>query len=280
LREDTPSGMMKKTAVIIVIAHKDELSDSEKASLRQCYTILGTYRIVLVCPEGLNVNVYKSINPQAEICFIDPKWQASYGMFNRLKIEPLLYEKFSGYSHILFYELDAWVFRNELEDWCNAGYDYIGAPWITGIENNVPKFYPVGGNGGLSLRNIQAHLKVLKVYKIMKSPKQIWEYHKKFHSSFHLWIRMPLILLRMLGFQNNSRYVTKKFWGNEDAYWCKIAPKIDLHFEVAPANVCIKFSFEKYAPLLFEMNGNQLPFGCHAYEKHDFSFWKPYIKFN
>ena len=37
----------------------------------------------------------------------------------------------------------------------------------------------------------------------MKTPKQVWQYHKKFHSSFQLFLRSPLILLRIIGFQNN-----------------------------------------------------------------------------
>ena len=271
---------MTEWVVIIIIAHKEHLTDSEKASLKQCYQVLGRYRIVLVCPKGLNVEVYRSIQPNAEFEFIDPHWQASYGMFNRLKIEPLLYKKYENYRFMLYYELDAWVFRDELIDWCNAGYDYIGAPWIKDFENSIPRFYPYGGNGGFSLRNIRSHLRVLSIYKIMKTPKQVWQYHKRFHSSFQLFLRLPVILLRVLGFQNNSVYITKKFWGNEDAYWSKIAIKIDPAFRPAPPEVALKFSFEKHPSVLFPMNENKLPFGCHAFEKHDHTFWKPYIEIN
>ena len=31
---------------------------------------------------------------------------------------------------MLIYQLDAYVFKDELLNWANKGYDYIGAPWL------------------------------------------------------------------------------------------------------------------------------------------------------
>lgn len=263
--------------VILIIAHKEIISEDEKASLKQCYKILGNYPIKLICPLGLNVSEYKKINANAEIDFIDPKWQATYEMFNRLKIEPFLYKRYSNYKFILFYELDAWVFKDELKKWCNAGYDYLGAPWIQEIKNGQPLFYPFGGNGGFSLRNVKAHLKVLSTWKIMKSPTEILDYHKKFHNKINLILRLPIIILRMLGYQNNSFLEMKKFAWNEDEFWSKIAPKILPKFKVAPSKISFKFAFEKEPSLLYKLNENNLPFGCHAWHKYETDFWKLYI---
>jgi hypothetical protein len=84
----------KKKVVILIIAHKPQLTPSEIKSMKQCYSVLGKHPIKFICPEGLDISEYKKINPLVEIDFIDPKWQSTYAMFNRLKIEPLLYKKY------------------------------------------------------------------------------------------------------------------------------------------------------------------------------------------
>ena len=39
--------------------------------------------------------------------------------------------------------------RDELLDWCNKNYDYIGAPWVKKERDNI---LLKTGNGGFSLR--------------------------------------------------------------------------------------------------------------------------------
>jgi hypothetical protein len=40
------------------------------------------------------------------------------------------YQAFTDFEFMLIYQLDAFVFRDELADWCRSGYEYIGAPWL------------------------------------------------------------------------------------------------------------------------------------------------------
>jgi hypothetical protein len=63
---------------------------------------------------------------------------------------------------MLIYQLDAWVFKDDLMKWCNKGYDYIGAPWFEdfGSYEKGKKLWRVG-NGGFSLRKIKYFCKVL-----------------------------------------------------------------------------------------------------------------------
>lgn len=49
-------------------------------------------------------------------------------------------------------------------------------------------------------------------------------------------------------------------------------------FQVAPLETALEFSFEGEVRRCFAANGNRLPFGCHAWEKYDLAFWKPYIE--
>ncbi len=118
--------------VILVISHKSILGENEINSLNQLYKVLGHFPIKFICPKGLDVSFYEVISKKIEFDFVDAKWLSDYWMFNRFKLKPQLYYKYKGYKYILFYEPDAWVFRDELEQWCSKDYDYIGAPWFEG----------------------------------------------------------------------------------------------------------------------------------------------------
>lgn len=269
---------MKSKVIIAIIAHKEDLSPQEKASLKQCHQVLGKYPIKLICPQGLNVDQYKKVVPNADFEFIDPKWQSNYRMFNRLKIEPLLYEKFKEYDHLLYYELDAWVFRDELEYWCEKPYDFIGAPWIEEVNNGKPEFYPVGGNGGMSLRNIKAHLALWTIDKKLRTNSEVLHDYRKLHGVFGTVLRFPFVIAKLLGYKNNVQYFLKTTALNEDIFWCREAGKFDPGFRVAPADLEYKFAFEKEPSLLYELNEKKLPFACHAWQKYDPEFWAQFIK--
>lgn len=62
---------------------------------------------------------------------------------------------------------------------------------------------------------------------------------------------------------------------NEDLFFA--TAKYDF-FQVAPVEVAIKFAFERNVEQCFKMNNYRIPFGCHAWERYNLSFWKPYIE--
>lgn len=261
-------------AVILIISHKPDPSHAEIASLRQCFNILGKYPIVLICPTDMNVNEYVKAAPDLTVDFIDPKWQANYAMFNRLKISPLLYKKFRKFEYILFYELDAWVFRDELEEWCSKGFDYIGSPWFEGFYTAPPEAKLLGvGNGGFSLRKVNSHLKALRSWHYIISFKELWN---EFIS--HARPRTAKKLLRNLTIQNNVFYPFNSFAGNEDLFWGLIVAKRFPWFKTPDPVTASHFSMEFNAPYLFKQNSGRLPFGCHKWEELHPEFWKQFIK--
>ena len=153
--------MSDNKVVILIISHKSKLSDFETISIKQCFKILGNYNTVFVCPEGMDTSFYyRQFGQSITIHYIAKKWLCSYANFNRLKISPLLFKQYEKYDYILFYEPDAFVFKDELEYWCNQGYAYVGAPWLDGFSDATSESNFVGvGNGGFSLRNVTKHLK-------------------------------------------------------------------------------------------------------------------------
>lgn len=50
------------------------------------------------------------------------------------------------------------------------------------------------------------------------------------------------------------------------------------NFKVAPLSIACEFSFETHVRKCFAINDKKLPFGCHAWERYDYFFWKPYIE--
>jgi hypothetical protein len=262
-----------RKVVILIISHKPHLTAEETASLQQCFKVLGKYEIVLICPQGMDVSNYRKTAPALRYHFIDPKWLSSYRYFNRLKVSPILYKAYRDYDFILFYELDAWVFRDELNYWCEQNFDLIGAPWFSGFgkASEHSEFLGVG-NGGFSLRKVESHLRVLRSLSYVKSPGKLWEEFRSKRS----WLTF-VKLMAGLTVRNNTFYLFNSWWGNEDVFWGKIASEKFEWFKVPDLTTASKFSMELNAPALYELNGNLLPFGCHKWPIRHADFWSKFI---
>jgi Protein of unknown function (DUF5672) len=267
--------MNKDLVVILIIAHKSQINEFEKISLQQCYKVLGHYPIRLICPRGLDISCYQEIVPKVQVEYIDPRWQSTYENFNRLKVAPLLYRKFRRYEFILFYELDAFVFRDELEYWCSQNYDYIGAPWFSGYDEaeEILPFSGVG-NGGFSLRKVESSLRALYSFSYIASPSELWSSWKASNGS----VQDTISLVKSLTVTNNTFFLFNGFKWHEDLFWGKHVNQNFDWFRVPTENEALKFSFEINPEYLFEKNNRVLPFGCHGWWKYRQDFWWPKIK--
>lgn len=228
---------MKEVAVVIPV-YKVMPSESEIKSFKQCLAVLGNYPIVLAAPLGLDTKFYDQTAGKKLTCIsFDKKYFLSTKGYSELLLSRLFYKNFISYTSILIYQLDAWVFRDELAYWCSLDYDYIGAPWLdappvaTGkkplinlsklLENKV-------GNGGFSLRKVKSHLK--------------WA----------TW----------------AGFVFKFIPKNEDMIWTLFVP-----FKKPSVLKALSFAFELEPEKAYSLNGEKLPFGCHAWEKYNPEFW-------
>jgi len=222
----------KKVLVVIPYYHND-LSEKEIISLKQAQKILKKYDMCFIAPLRLTPLLK---NERHQVEYFENIFFESVATYNQLMLAPEFYERFIKYRYILIYQLDAFVFYDKLNYFCELNYDYIGSPWIYSekgmIEDVLQKAYV--GNGGLSLRNVRSCIKLLKVKK-----KELGDFNC-----------------------------------NEDFFFS--AAKDD--FKVAPLSIALEFSFETHVRKCFEINDRNLPFGCHAWERYDFLFWKPYIE--
>lgn len=262
------------SAVVVIIAHKPELDELERISLSQCHRVLGSHPIRIVCPRGLRVDRYREITPDVEFDFIHPRWQSTYAGFNRLKILPFLYRRYRSFEFILFYELDAFVFRDELDEWCRKGYDYVGAPWLSDdMDLRSPS---VGvGNGGFSLRRVDAMLRVTRSFRWVDPP--IGLARRKYWSRGQ-WVRGLASMVLNSTLRNNTFSLLNNWRGHEDIFWGERVPRLFPWFKLAPPEEAAAFSFEEYPRRLSTELGGRLPFGCHGWARYDLEFWRPHIR--
>lgn len=262
-------------AIILIFAHKPQIEWFEEIGLLQCFKILGRHPIRLVCPEGLDVRAYQSLVPSIEFDFIPAHWLSSLRSYNRLKILPFLYERYSGYEYMLTHELDAFVFRDELEFWCDQGWDYIGAPWFDGHGNSTLSARPIPGvNSGFSLRRIATMMRTLKSWKLIRP---VGEVFREWQRDSNRSLRAFWWLIRGVTFRNCFHHRVNGFTDNEDMFWSSAGSRIS-GFRLANPAAAARFSFECNPERLFRENESKLPFGCHKWTEHEPSFWAPWIR--
>jgi hypothetical protein len=257
--------------VIIIPIYKSSLSLDEKASYLQCLSILYKHTIALVTFEELDCSEYytlaESKNVHIEKYLFNKSYFESTNGYNRLCKSYSFYNTFSSFDYMLIYQLDAWVFTDNLISWCQKNYDYIGAPWFEDFgkhEENKPLW--LVGNGGFSLRKIDYFIKILS----WRGPVM----------RCNIWKNFSLRkLLYALGHHNTMPDYTKSGL-NEDMFFSIYMRQSWFPPRIPTCREAAFFSMEKSPAFLYQLIG-QLPFGCHAYKKFDFDiFWHRYIPDN
>lgn len=226
---------LDKQAAVIVPIYKNQLNNTEQISLNQTLRILGRHPLFFVMPESLECTL--NLKYGEKVKFPDYYFK-SVAAYNELLLSDFFYRRFELYDFILIVQLDVFVFRDELEHFCEQGYDYIGAPWLAGYsEYNILKRKVLHvGNGGFSLRRVSKCIEILNGRK------------------------------DLLGTYRHR---------NEDIFFSACDGN---GFQVAPMKAALEFAFEREVRKCYALNGRRLPFACHAWGRYDFAFWKPYIE--
>ena len=262
---------MKKKVCVVIPIHNSNPSKYEIISFQQCFKILGNHPIFIIAPIGLNMQAYTNVVNNFEVKFINPKWQSSILNYNKLKLSKFFYSLFDDYEYLLTYELDAFVFKDELLYWCSKGYDYIGAPWLKDYVNNSDEVIGVG-NSGFSLRKIKSIQVGLER-----------DYFKELYFKGGLFrkclLSLKQVIYKFLSFfgENQSIQSVTNQALNEDMIICHTMKNKVESFIISPIDEAIKFSFELNPRLLYQINNFSLPMGCHAWWRYELEFWWPFI---
>jgi hypothetical protein len=252
-------------AVVIPI-YKVKPTKEEWISFTKCVDVLGAHPIYIIAPEGLDLTEYCSFYPACQVLHFLPNYFKSIEGYNRLLLSEQFFAAFMQYHYMLIHQLDCYVFRDELDWWCQQGYDYIGAPWMDADPNHefqpdqmyrkfrerlkansvayrsiVPRLKKFSfqrvGNGGLSLRNVQFSLLMLKLFKGYAAR---WRSH-------------------------------------EDLFWSIAVPNLYPFCKVPDQRMAMAFAVETQPSHCYQLLDWKLPFGCHAWRKFEPDFWEQFI---
>lgn len=221
---------------------------------------------ILVCPKNLNIDESFGNLSLLKICRFEDNYFEGVQGYNCLMLSIEFYKSFIDYEYVLIHQADAYLFKSNLRNWCNKGYDYVGAPWYRSNKLNkgplffwiytnlfqkllaIPRksgwLYNKVGNGGLSLRKISSALYVLQ-----NCPTSLIDlYLKSISINYH-----------------------------EDVFWSIEAPRICVGFNIPIWREALNFSIElEPEKAMAQLNG-ELPFGCHAPLLINNEFWQKYI---
>jgi hypothetical protein len=264
------------TAAVVVPLYRAELSRTDTISLTQCCRTLARHPIVLACPERLDVaralSVARAAGVEPRVERIAPDWFESTGTYNALLMSRSFFERFERHEYILVHQLDAFVFADALDAWCARGYDYVGAPW-----SHEPGGVRIVGNGGFSLRRVDSALKVLRTWRGSRLALRWWKNGGRRARVTGYLYRRGLMARLMRSGPYLPPPVCHALYANEDGFWGQNCDKLPW-YSTAPYEAALEFAFETEPEVAYRMNGERLPFGCHAWPLYGAGFWQPHIR--
>lgn len=258
--------MAKHKVQVVIPLYSESLSSEDLRLLRHNVKVLHSYPVVFVLPESMDdawyaaqdlLGVYDSVRvPDAWL----GRHTGKVG-YNRMMLSAAFYRLFDA-EYILMCQVDAYVFRDELLEWCDKDYDYVGAPWVKSPKYLLPGFkqyhqycrsrkrstidfkrhhlFGCVGNGGFSLRKVESMIRAAEEYK------DVADYYLT--RSGHLY--------------------------NEDVFWSMIPH----WFRYPRFREALQFSFDVKPRESLRLNNGCLPFGCHGLTKKRYrSFWQRFV---
>lgn len=190
------SNNLGKRICVIIPIYKQQFNKEEEKAVKLNLEKLQGMETVFVAPDGIEEQYYRIKFPNVNMVYFPKHFFKGTAGYNKLMLSTKFYQTFEQYKYICICQPDVLILKNQdaLEKMMDLGYDYIGAPWRPGvrcciwdrrfdifkktviinrkireIRHKIFKTYVlVVGNGGLSLRNVQACKRLLEKYKIYK----------------------------------------------------------------------------------------------------------------
>jgi hypothetical protein len=275
----TVKSPAKRVAIMVPLISVT-LNEDEAISMRHLREFLGGYDKFLLVPEGLDVRMdgFTALP-------LDQKHFGSAANHNRMLYRTDFWEKFADYEYVLMYHLDALVFSDQLEEWCDRELDFIGAPFLRCPESPWVREERVG-NGGFALYRVPSVLKVLWS-RYIGDPSKFWEDHfwrereklrsflRPIRSAVPGWLRGRATS----GLRSQLKKIdrTEVNERGNDLFWSDEAKRHWPPFKVGTLEEGLAFAFETQPSRSLERMGGKLPFGCHAWGRYDRGFWEKYL---
>lgn len=241
---------MKDYSLIIIIpVYNTNPKKTELASLQQFSKVYNwKYDVRIICPDDFSdkeVVDYITLLNAPENVYVqykryDSKYFKSAESYSQLLKSNSFYNDCTGYDYMLILQTDVWTLSlDNIDDWINKGFDYIGAPILTNKQHWPSS--PCCGNGGLSLRKISSFIKYT-------SNKEIID-----------------IL--------NKNDVYNRY---EDVFFCEGVSQY-MYVDMPTWQECSEFAWDMNPDILWDYTGEELPhIGIHAWPKN-IPFWRDKI---
>ena len=261
------SGLPVEQLSIVVPVYRSTLDANEELSLESTFRALGAHHLVMVKPAGLDTAAIEARFPFRAIEIFEPQYFGTTRAYNRLLLSTHFYERFLASTFMLVCQLDVFVFRDDLAAWVAKGYDYVGAPWVSGsrlslaihrLKMLASRLVPRDrdrvhdyetrnrvGNGGFSLRKVETH-------------------HR-------LSIALKDTIARYVSKQGTHHF-------HEDVFWSIEPQRHGLPYRTPPVDEALSFSWDVNPERLFVLAGGRLPMAAHGwFKRRHLGFWAPRV---
>ncbi len=226
---------MKKVAVVIP-TYSENLAKHEIISLQQLCKVLGEYEKIFVAPDGLKCE-YGYFSEGIRVEYFPQVYFKNTITYSQLLLTEQFYDRFSEYEYILIHQLDVFVFKDRLKEFCQLGYDYIGAPALKYVP--LWRFIDARvGNGGFSLRKVESCRRLV-------SNREYFTDHP----------------------------CKNDFLMYEDTFFGYAGTQPELNFRVPDVRTARKFSLQDEVQHALRGPVIELPFGVHAWQKINTQLW-------
>lgn len=257
-------------ASVVIPYYRTELSPAERVSLDRCMQVLGKHPIVLVAPESLDLTTITDVYPRLNVETFPAGYFTSVKAYNRLLLSPEFYARFARYEYMLIHQLDAFVFSDQLLDWCRRGYDYVGAPWLP--DDRIPT----------SWRLLTAAVRrrwfrfTRRQYRNRSGDHHAQQHYASGNGGFSLRRvhTMRTVLEKLNDRAEPYRQGTREPWA-EDVFFCVEANRYRQNVRVPGFRESLWFSWERQPATLRHFTNGALPFGCHAWDQFHRDDWRP-----
>jgi hypothetical protein len=275
---------------ILIPVYKNKLNHYEAISLARAIECFRNYPIIIFGPQKLEpfeINSY--LNNKFFVDEIEYKyWSlpndffASVNAYNALMLSADFYSQLNHFSHILIYQLDCFVFKDQLLKWCRTEYDYIGAPIYKNGKPYGSENIQCIGAGGFSLRKVNSFLNILnsnrKIFNFNDLLKLLPPYNWK--GKIPKFLRGLSVILSQNNYCETKHNSLLRVGINEDVVYGRYCNKYFDDFRVPQYQDAIKFCIDRYVTEELNYLQGNLPFGTHAWWtiEENFYTWKPFIE--
>lgn len=256
---------MHSTLIVIIPIYTTNLKDWEQRALDNNLRALAQRDVCFLIPHGLDISPLQKKYPHVRTQAVSDDWlgtRRGIKGYNEMMMSAAFYDLFRAYDFMLICHLDAWLFRDDLSQWCARGYDLVAAPWplrpryrrfplreylrmknfLLKKMGKVPRTLMYGriGNGGLCLRRVEAFRDVCT-----RHAGQIARYNEV-DDGMH----------------------------NEDIFFALETPEL----KVPTVSEALAFAYDLKPAVCHHLNAGRLPMGCHGFmHKSRRAFWAKFI---